>query len=408
MSGLFQHPQMVEVLGWPLLHFIWQGSLIASLVALGNALLRNARPHSRYLLACLGMVLCLLWPAIDIWQQWKSPATMSLQTALALIESGLAQVDLVFVDESQLAAILQTYLAPLVACWTIGVSIMLCRMALGLLWVRALGQGVADAEQKQLTLQWQLRTDAMRSRLGIRRQVRLLTDTQLRSPVTAGFWQPVIVMPAALLTGLPPHLIDALLAHELAHIKRWDYLVNLVQNLVLSLLFYHPAVWWIARRMDIEREQIADDIASSALTQARDLALALQKLDRLQLSTAMLAQAADGGHLLARIKRLIRPDQQPWRWRMAAPVLGAIIAAIAVAAYQRQSSEQAAHLSAQMATAGRHASLQPAVLTKPHVTALIKTHSQHVLVVDEDSGRILLQKDADARVPIASLSKLMT
>lgn len=395
MNSLFSVADMVEILGWPLLHFLWQGVLIASLTALGCALLRNARPQARYALACLGLGLCLLWPAFGVYQQIVTPASMSLDAALALVKSSAARVDIVFRYESGLAASLQQTLPWVVTGWMSGVAFMLCRMAMGLLWIRSLGQSIVSDEQRRLCVQWQARTSQLGLDLGLSRSVQLRVDSRLHTPLTTGCRQPVIVMPLALLSGMPPDLIDALLAHELAHIKRWDYVVNLLQNLVLSLLFYHPAVWWIARRIDIEREQIADDIAAGVLAQPRDLALALQKLEHLQAAPTGLAPAAGGGHLLNRIKRLIRPDQQPWRWSMAAPVLGVLVAAGMLLAYQRPATGQAIE-------AGRLAR------QGVQLTAYVKTHSQHVLVLDEENGRILLQKDAEASVPIASLSKLMT
>jgi D-alanyl-D-alanine endopeptidase (penicillin-binding protein 7) len=117
-------------------------------------------------------------------------------------------------------------------------------------------------------------------------------------------------------------LLEALLAHELAHIKRHDYLVNLLQNVIEALLFFHPAVWWISRGVRLERELIADDIAARQLGEPRRLALALSELERLQFSTHQLAQAANGGDLMSRIKRLLRPAPQALNWKAAVPLLG--------------------------------------------------------------------------------------
>ena len=94
-----------------------------------------------------------------------------------------------------------------------------------------------------------------------------------------GWWRPVIFVPAGLLTGMPSDYLEALQAHELAHVQRFDYVVNLIQSAIEMLLFYHPAVWWISRQIRIEREQIADDLAASGLGDTRRLALALQQLD---------------------------------------------------------------------------------------------------------------------------------
>jgi D-alanyl-D-alanine endopeptidase (penicillin-binding protein 7) len=114
-------------------------------------------------------------------------------------------------------------------------------------------------------------------------------------------------------------------------VRRHDYLVNLVQNVIEALLFYHPAVWWISHRIRLEREQIADDFAARALGEPRRLARALSELERLQFSGHHLAQAAAGGDLAARIRRLLRPDPQLLDWRAAIPVLGLVLACAASA-----------------------------------------------------------------------------
>jgi D-alanyl-D-alanine endopeptidase (penicillin-binding protein 7) len=114
-------------------------------------------------------------------------------------------------------------------------------------------------------------------------------------------------------------------------VRRHDYLVNLVQNVIEALLFYHPAVWWIARRIRQERELIADDFAADRLGEPRRLARALSELERLQFSHHHLAQAATGGDLMARIRRLVRPDPQALDWRAAIPVLGLVLACAASA-----------------------------------------------------------------------------
>ncbi|WP_422979203.1 M56 family metallopeptidase [Undibacterium sp. Ji49W] len=405
---------LAELLGWPLLHFVWQGALIASVSAILLAICRNARPQLRYLIACSAMLLCLLWPALGVFQQWQSPQAMSLEAAMQLAANSALPLDLVWVRESALAAHIESYLPLIVAIWSTGVALMMVRLGLGLLWVYRLGRHLPQPQQDLLLQyrQWQARTGQMAQQLGITRRVQLQFQQQLVSPITYGCFRPVILMPASLLSGMPYDMIEALLAHELGHIKRWDYIVNLLQNLVLAMLFYHPAVWWLSKRIDAERELIADDLAISAVGQSRPLARALQWLDKLQISAQpQPAMAAHGGDLLSRIKRLIRPDAQPWHWKMAAPVLGIGMALILLLQTQLISSAEAVPQTGdreqpvtqpvtQMATSTQAASQQR--------TAYVQTQSEHVLVMDEQSGKVLLSKNADSMVPIASLSKLMT
>lgn len=140
----------------------------------------------------------------------------------------------------------------------------------------------------------------------------------------------MVLLPAALVAGMPPDLLEALLAHEMAHIKRHDYLVNLLQNVIETLLFYHPAVWWISNRIRIERELMADDFAARQLGEPRRLALALSELERLQFSTHHLAQAANGGNLMDRIQRLCRPAPQALNWKAVVPMLGLTLACMSI------------------------------------------------------------------------------
>jgi D-alanyl-D-alanine endopeptidase (penicillin-binding protein 7) len=309
-------PTLVATLGWALLHFVWQGALIACVTGVLLLALRNSRPESRYAVACAALLLCILWPAADLVMALASgsgaDASRLLPARVGATIAGLEGVGWL--------AWLQGHLGWIVALWAACASSLGLRMALGLLWVaRAARSRPADAG-------WQARLSALAARCGLDREVRLRVIDGLASPVTAGWWRPVVLVPAALVAGMPPQLLEALLAHELGHIKRHDYLVNLLQNVVEMLLFYHPAVWWISRRIRVEREQIADDFAARHLGEPRRLACALSELERLQFAAAGLAQAANGGDLLARIRRLVKPSPQALDWRAAIPVLGLALA----------------------------------------------------------------------------------
>lgn len=395
------------LLGWPLLNFIWQGALIASVSAILFTVCRNARPQLRYLIACAAMLLCLLWPALGIIQQWQTPQSISLETALQMATNTAIQPDLVWIRESAFAARIEAYLPLIVSAWGLGFIMMMARLGLGLLWVHRLGKHDVKGELAGMSSTWQARANQLAHKFGISREIELQFQQQLLSPITYGCFKPVILMPASLLSGMSYDMIEALLAHELGHIKRWDYAVNLLQNLVLSLLFYHPAVWWLSKRIDAERELIADDLAITMVGQTRPLARALQVLDKLH-ATALpdSVLAASGGDLLSRIKRLIRPDAQPWRWKMASPVLGIGMALLLLLQTQVMATGNNA-ASAQTATSAPAKDIT-GNNAAPRMTAYVRTQSEHVLVMDEQSGQILMAKDADSSVPIASISKLMT
>jgi beta-lactamase regulating signal transducer with metallopeptidase domain len=326
-SGFFA--AFAPSLGWALLDFVWQGMLVVWIAALLLALLRAARPQTRYLVACLALLSCLLLPLAGVVQRMRAPEPTASFAVVQLraVEQGGATAapatalpyaagvhDVVQGWESRLSERLPL----LVSLWSVGASLLALRMLLGLAWVRR-RRVEAHANGHP---HWQQVVDRLARRMGIARPVRLGLDGALDSPVTAGWWRPVVLLPASLLSGMPPHYIEALLAHELAHVRRHDYLVNLFQGAIEILLFYHPAVWWLSNRIRIEREQVADDLAASTLGEPRRLALALSELDRFQLSTPQLAHAAHGGDLMSRIKRLVRPTSEPLQWKMALPILG--------------------------------------------------------------------------------------
>ncbi len=312
---------IVVSIGWTLVHFLWQGALVGCATAVGLTALRNARPESRYLVACTGLFLCLAWPALELALRLSGDSGAGGDAAV-LAAAGLVAGSPI---DAGWGTLLAGHLGWIVGTWALCAVVLAGRMVLGLFWIeRAAAQECVDPA-------WQARLERLAAQFGVERAVRLRVVASLASPITAGWWRPVVLVPASLVSGMPAQLLEALLAHEMAHIKRHDYLVNLGQNIVETLLFYHPAVWWISHRIRSEREQIADDHAARILGEPRRLALALSELEKLQFSTHHLAQAANGGDLMSRIKRLVRPDVQALNWKAAIPVLG--LAALSVTAF---------------------------------------------------------------------------
>jgi protocatechuate 3,4-dioxygenase beta subunit len=142
-------------------------------------------------------------------------------------------------------------------------------------------------------------------RMGLRRVVRLVHNARVSCPMVVGALRPVILLPTCLLTGLSLAEIELILAHELAHVRRHDYLVNLVQSLVETLLFYHPAVWWVSRQIRTEREHCCDDVAVSVTGDRTAYVRALAAVAEMSGGARRLAPAATGGALLGRVRRLL-------------------------------------------------------------------------------------------------------
>ncbi len=300
----------IDIIGWTLVHFLWQGLVAGAATAIALALLRGARPQLRYLVACAGLLACVLWPVLALVLRLRGGAVAG--AGIALPEAGAAPAA---------AAALQQHMGLIVCAWAACCVALAGRTALGLAWIaRAARTGGRH-------VQWQAQVDRLAAAMGVARNVRLRIVADLASPVTAGCWRPVVLVPASLLSGMPPELLQALLAHEMAHIRRHDYLVNLLQNVAEILLFYHPAVWWISRRIRVERELVADDLAAGHAGGPRRLAQALSELEKIQFTHPEPALAANGGDLMERIARLLRPAPR----RNPSTLLAAALPALALA-----------------------------------------------------------------------------
>jgi D-alanyl-D-alanine endopeptidase (penicillin-binding protein 7) len=312
---------LIFALGLTLMHFLWQGMLLGCAAYVALTLLRNSRAEYRYLVACVALLACLCWPALELYQRLAGEAATTSASLQALsLTAGEIMDDQTWFN-------LRDALRYMVSLWALCATVLALRMVAGLLWIDRVGSQPSNYPGQQ---RWERELAQLARRFGITRTVRLRVVDVLASPVTAGWWQPVVLVPAALVSGMPPDLLQALLAHEMAHIKRHDYLVNLLQNLIETLLFYHPAVWWLSNRIRVERELIADDIAASQLGEPRRLALALSELERLRFSHHQLAQAANGGNLMQRIQHLLRPAPQALNWKAAVAMLGVAVACLSV------------------------------------------------------------------------------
>ncbi|WP_298408015.1 M56 family metallopeptidase [Janthinobacterium sp.] len=364
---------LVPALGWVLLYFVWQGVIVGAVSAVLLWLLRQASARWRYAVCALALLLCLCIPTVHL---------------LSLL-SGTSLAQLPMAAPPAWRAALQAWMPALVLAWSAGVGLMSLRLCLGLAWVGRLRRQAVAAPAI-----WQARLDALALRMGLRRSGRipLKLHAGLASPVTVGFWRPVILLPAALLSGMPVALLEALLAHELAHVRRWDYLVNLLQSVAEALLFFHPVVWWLSARMRAEREQVADALAAQALQDPQQLATALHALSLHAAAPqhAGLLMSARGGALLTRIERLMAPGLDTAGWKLAVPAL-----LLACATLLLQVQDKPAVSAATLAEAA------VAMLDLP-------VSAKHMLVFDDSTGQVLMAKDADAVVPIASITKLMT
>jgi uncharacterized protein (TIGR03435 family) len=165
------------------------------------------------------------------------------------------------------------------------------------------------------------RVAAVATRIGVSRRVRVITSGLSQGPATLGALRPVILVPSAVILGLTPQQFEAVLAHELAHIRRHDFLVNVVQVLVETLFFYHPAIWWASRRIRIERELCCDDIAVQCCGEPLVYAQALTSIARLPIPSPRFVLGARSGPLLYRIQRVLGLEPRANAMSLWPPIL---------------------------------------------------------------------------------------
>ena len=321
---------MTRTLGWTLLHFVWQGAAAASVLACLNLTLRRSAPQARYALACGSLLLMLALPALTFRVLSAAAATAPSSTGATALAADAPADGATASPASSVPAVaslrhrIESLLPGLVALWGAGVLLLCVRSFGGITLVRRLGRSGLSAAPAAL----QDTLARLANTLGVRATVRLYESALVGVPTVVGWLRPVILLPASALTGLTAQQLELILAHELAHVRRHDYLVNLVQSAAETLLFYHPAVWWVSNRMRVEREHCCDDLAVGACGSAVHYARALVDLDGLCSDAPALAMAANGGSLFDRIARLVCRAPEPSR---AARALAASLAVISLA-----------------------------------------------------------------------------
>jgi uncharacterized protein (TIGR03435 family) len=309
----------IHVAGWTLVHFTWQGALVALTAAAALYLLRHAAPQSRYTVACLALAAMLVLPGATAWRLQSAPAEAELVAPvrrtvfLRVTPTAPAHQDRFLIGirkqavappSSATSALGSPFVLPtLVGLWSAGVCLLLVRLAGGWWRVRRLQR----AARALPVSRWQAVSSRLARQIGLMRRVRVVDAVFVDCPVVIGWLQPVVLLPVAALAGLTPEQVRAILAHELAHVRRHDAVVNFAQTLAETLLFYHPAVWWVSSRIRAEREHCCDDVALAVSGDAYGYAAALAELESWRATEPAFSLAATGGPLLRRVARVLAP-----------------------------------------------------------------------------------------------------
>ncbi len=310
-STWFDLPETALV-GWWIMHSLWQGALIAAAFAVVRLGLRERSASLRYVAACVALAIIVVAPVLTVVGSTHFIGRARFQTFEAIgqtVPPSGANPVLPFSGFSGAShswflpyADFLARLAPsLCLLWLLGVLICSVKLTRSCWSVHLLRNNGTDGVE----LRWIAMMNRLRRQFGITRPVLLLKSALVEVPTVIGWLRPMILLPAATLTGLSPQQVEAILAHELAHVRRFDLLINNFQCLVETFMFYHPAVWWISGCIREERENCCDDLVLGVGANRVEYARALATLEQVRAPLPAMALCATGGPLLNRIRRLL-------------------------------------------------------------------------------------------------------
>ncbi|MEO0332970.1 MAG: M56 family metallopeptidase, partial [Bacteroidota bacterium] len=326
----------IQTIGWTLVHSLWVVTLLALGLRLILSLIPNRLAQLRYLMAVTALfcsIIALGVIGFYVHQPAATHASLVSEHPIAIVLSApdvadpTASTSMIQQINSQLQIWLTPHLSGILVIWFSGVLFFLIRGAGNLLYLRRL----THHDTQPISAQWQDKVSHLSSTLKIGRSLSVRISSRIRAPFVVGFLKPIILLPISAFSQLSPEQLEAILAHELAHIRRWDDVVNWVQATVETILFYHPALWWISQLIRDEREKCCDDLAVATCGNAVIYAKALTQLETLPDSTSSFALAASrsGNGLLARVERLLQPSNQTTKFSpMPTTVMILLIAAL--------------------------------------------------------------------------------
>jgi TonB family protein len=332
LDNLFTSPLLTS-LALTLLHFLWQGLLVAIVLKSALLIFNNSKPQLRYALSAFAMLVNLLLPIITFIVIYRAElsSTNFLVNSFALNEfiQDLEQPDSLF-SYKELVETLNTLLPYLSILWIATVTLLASKLLLEISTVNKLPlQGTVEPSDKL-----QIRFDELAKQIRLKISPRLLISLKVDVPMAIGWLKPVVLLPAAMISGLNNAQLEMLILHELAHIRRHDYFVNFLQTLVEILLFFHPAVSWVSKQMRNEREYCSDDIAvqhcGDAIAYAHTLADTASICTKMHNNTIPnMAMAASGGDLKQRVIRLVdhhcAPNNNISKWFASATIIFSIL-----------------------------------------------------------------------------------
>lgn len=281
---------ILDSIGWTVVHFLWQGVVIGGLAFLAISSLQRRSASERYFVALLALFCCAISFVVTLSLELSSriapPSDLSSSSAAAIIhELG---------SSSRLMNIIAWI-------WALGAGTLGFRIFIH--WL--LAQRLKTLHVSQPDQHWLDSFASLTHELGLTTTPRFLQSAIADVPMVVGCLAPVVLVPVSAFTSLTPEQLKSVLAHELWHIRRRDPWVNALQIAIETILFFHPAVWWLSSQVRLEREHCCDDAAVRSAGNPRVFAEALARLETLRIHIPATALSSNGGPLMNRIARMI-------------------------------------------------------------------------------------------------------
>lgn len=308
--------QMIYSLGWTLIHSLWQGALIGFLLAVIMIFMHRYTARLRYFIHSISLFLLAglaIVTFIGAYTSYEAPVVNNTDESISyptgmiidyeLLKDGTQEEAYIITLLEDIAAYCRNNMPLFVMIWLLGLLASLLRFLGGYALVRR----YRSHRVRPVGGEWEQRFRTMKARIKVRKDVRLLESALIKVPMAIGYLKPVVLLPLGALNGVSAVQMEAILAHELAHIRRRDYLMNMIQSLLEVVFFYHPVVWWISGNIRSERENICDDIAITITGNTMEFAKALKNIQEINLHSPALAAGLSGknrNQLVNRIRRL--------------------------------------------------------------------------------------------------------
>lgn len=372
--------KLIQALSLTLIHSLWQGLIVAVLAGLILMLTKKAKPALRYnLLAILlfAFVITASYTFLDLLFAKEEVTLNNVKPTLATpkdVQNLVVIADRDSIDsydKSAWIAYIMDFCSRnaqiIVAVWFIVFAFKSFQATAGFLYI----QKIKKRNTHPLRASWKLRFDALAKKLKISQSIQVIESEHVLVPMVIGFLKPMVIIPFGLFINLPETQIEAILLHELAHIKRRDYLVNLIQILCENVFFFNPALLWLSSLIKNEREHCCDDLAIAVMENKTSFVHALVSFQEYNVkgSAFEMTFSQKRNHLLDRIKRIIYNNNKPLNAMEKLFVTISLLTAVALSAAIPQKAPQPSKTP--VAQVAREASLAPTLLTEPEPIVML-------------------------------------